>query len=248
MAMTHDRRISPLYARLPAKLAVTPQRPSQRKGPPPREVEEADLELLKVDGEWSPRGAIEALGPARTEGEHLPCLMLAAAVLQGPAKVVEMAERMINMIKKARPKLVQLIRDPACQARRGTLVQVYADTEVAQGELAQTRARAANDADPYVLKADGMRRFDLRVLVDAGRATILAEELVSRRNARGIDFALGVTQRPPDLHLCTHWLPKLLGVKEMRDHLFFWPPEWNRVVLVARDGTLVYDPVGPNGP
>jgi hypothetical protein len=242
--MSEERRISPLYARVPTRLAASPQRPGSPSGPPPREVAEIDLELLRAGGQWSPKSVLDILGAARSAGEHLPCLLVATAILQGPAKVEEMAGRIIAVISRARPRLVQLVRDPACQARRGTLVQVYADTEVAKRESSQTKARAANDADPYVVKADGLRRFDLRVLVDACRAAILADELSHRRNARGIDFALGVTQRPPDLHFCNHWLPKMSGVKELKDHLFFWPPDWNRVVLVDREGTLVYDPAG----
>lgn len=245
--MSEERRISPLYARLPTRLAATPQRPVERPGPPPREVAEADLELVKKGGEWSARAVLEVLGPARTEGEHLACLMAAAAVVQGPGKVAEMAERIIAVIARARPRLAQMVRDEATQPRRGTLVQVFADTEIAEREAAQTKARATNDAEPYLTKPDGLRRFDLRILVDACRAAILADEISHRRNTRGIDFALGVTQRKPDLHFCKHWLPKMTGVRELRNYLFFLPPEWGRVVLVHADGTLAYDPAGTPG-
>jgi hypothetical protein len=219
-----------------------PARPRGAQQLPPRMVEAEDLELLRDGDDWAPTQVLRRFGPARTEQEHLPRLIVAAGILEGPHRLRELSERLLQLDAQIEPRLRGLLVDDALGPRRGFLETVVTQLGIARLELPQTRARAANNAAGVWPHPDGLRFLDLDILVTQTETAVLAQELSGRRNVTGLDFARAVVGRPPELRYAESWLERLYGTVRLGGVLLYRPEEFGRVLLVREDGRLAYDP------
>lgn len=199
-----------------------------------------DLAPLRgFDGVWAPVEVIRRFGGARKESEHLPRLLVACAVLQGLHRLRELADRLVALANVALPRVDRMIEDPGLEARKTELERVKQRMASARGELPSVRARAINDLERA---PDGLRALDLRLLVAYAEAMIIGTEVMTKRNVRGIDFALDVAGRPPDQRFVEDWIDRALGAGGLVGILPFTPREYGRVLIVHADGRLAYDP------
>lgn len=222
-----------------------PPRPRGEEQLPPREVTEADLDPLRDDIEWRPTQILDQFGPARDDREYLGRLIVSCAVLQGTHRMLELTERLLTMMTNAEPRARRMLNEESLEPRHKVLEKVKKRIGEARLELAQTRARAANDLDDEPLKPDGLRYLDLHILTSHVRTAVLCHEVTTRRNLTGIDYGLAVAASVPDLRYAEDWLERALGSADMHGVLLYWPPEYGRVVVVYDDGRLAYDPGAP---
>ncbi len=226
-------------------LAPPPRRDRGQDFLPPREITDADLMPLRRDYEWRPTIILNAYGPAAKDAEHLPRLLVAAAVVQGVHRVQELTDRLIALNTVNQPRIQQMVAEDALSSRRPQLKDLRRRLNTARQELVSTRARAANDADTEVLNPDGLRLLDLAILTEQAETTVLGHEVARRRNAAGVDFGLGVAGRRPPQDYAEEWFERIYGAAKNQSLLLFTPREYGRVVLVYGDGRLAYDPGAP---
>ena len=246
MSRDGQPRLSPLWHYMQRmELAPPPPRDRGQEFLPPREITDADLQPLRCDFEWRPTIILKGFGSAEKDSEYLPRLLVACAVLQGVHRVQELTERMIGLNNTNQPRINQMAGDENLAARKGPLRELRRRLNTARAELVATRARAANDLDSEQLNPDGLRQLDLTILVQQTETSVLAHEIARRRNIAGIDFGLGMAGRVPPQEYAEEWFERALGASKMRNLLLFTPREYNRVVIVHKDGRLAYDPGAP---
>lgn len=246
-----DIKPSPLWKLVSgAPYVPGPRPPTYRQAQEPPEDEpryhddepasEEDLRLLRTGGHWAPRNILERLGPAPTEAESLPYLLVACAVLEGAIRIVELCGKVEYLAMAGRPRLEVMLRNTILGPRHGE-IQGYLDQVVkARNEIPGTRARAANDVPGN--RPDGLRLFDLRNLVHFVSAVIGATEVSARRNLLAVDFAIELIERAPDMHFVETWIDRLMPNAALDGVQFFEPPDFGRIVIVHDDGRLAYDP------
>ena len=240
------RRLSPLWHHMRTMaLAPPPMRPKGEEYLPPREITDEDLEPLRTELDWRPTVVLKKFGPVRTEEEYLPRLIVACAVLQGVHRIQDLTERLISLNGVNLPRIQQMIGNDALASRKGELKDLRRRVNSARDELVATRARSANDLDTELLHPDGLRQLDLLILTEQAATTILAYEVVRRRNVAGIDYGLAVARRMPPQEYAEEWCERALGTAKMRGLLLFTPREYGRVIVVYEDGRLAYDPGVP---
>lgn len=209
---------------------------------PPRKVTRADLQPLRDDVEWRPTLILSQFGPAPNEREYLGRLLVACAVIQGAHRVLEMTERLQQLMSVAAPRAKRMIEEESLAPRKDVLEKITKRIAEARLELVQTRARAANDIDGEPINPDGLRYLDLHILTSHLRTAVLCHEVTTRRNLRGIDYGISMASRAPDLPYAESWLDRALGSAQMNGILLYWPPAYGRVLIVYDDGRLAYDP------
>ncbi|MCA9554276.1 MAG: hypothetical protein KC933_29845 [Myxococcales bacterium] len=243
MSEDDQKKVSPLWHFM-RTMAPTPPpaRATAADELPPREITEQDLLPLREDVEWRPAYILEALGPAEKEADFLGNLLVACAVIQGPHRLYEMTERLRHMMTAFVVRIRAMRGDDALASRRADLDMLVKRLNSGIKELVNTRARAANDMDSDVLRPDGLRVLDLRVLTSQITTSVEAQEVVRRRNVAGIDYGIAVARRAPDMAYAEDWLDRALGNARLNGILLYWPPAYGRVVVVYEDGRLAYDP------
>ena len=237
---------SPLWHYLQRmELAPPPPKDKGQEYLPPREVSSEDLRPLRLEFDWRPTLILKAFGPSKENKEYLPRMLVAAAVIQGVHRVLEMAERLIALNTVSIPRINEMVPDDALAARRGVLKDLRRRLNSARDELVTTRARASNDIETEPLHPDGLRLLDLIILSHQAETAIQAYEVARRRNVAGIDFGMAVSSQIPPQDYAEDWFERLFGYGKLHNLLLFTPREYGRVVLVYEDGRLAYDPGAP---
>jgi hypothetical protein len=207
-----------------------------------RDLTEEDLLPLRIDGEWPPAVILKRFGSIKAEKEHLPRLLIACAIVQGPRRVRDMTERLLNMIAVATPRILRMIDDKSLERRHDVLKRLMTRLQIAKEDLIATKSRAHNDSLGSV---DGMRGIDLEMLVATMLDVIMGSELASKRNLTGIDYALYLTSTQPDQPFVQAWIERAFGVQRLPGIIPFTPPDYGRTLIVYDDGRLAYDPAAP---
>lgn len=239
-----EPRLQPLWHYRYA-VGRTPPPPKPRggnEGLPTREVQPQQLEPLRLEHEWRPSLILREFGPATTDPQYLPRLVVAAAVFQGVHRILELSEKLLTLFNLGQPRVRAMLGDEALKLRKDFLGDLHRRIVGARAELAQTRARAANDLEGEPLSPDGLRLVDLEILSDHTETGILTHEVMARRNVTGLDFGAAVARALPLQRYAEEWLERLFGSAQMHGALLFTPPEYGRVLLVYSDGRLAYDP------
>lgn len=240
--MSRDKR-NKLWAYMPTMAHAPPPRPNQQQmAIAPREITEEDIQPLRIDTAWRPVQVLKWFGPAEHDHEYLARLLVACAVLQGVHRILELSERLLQLITVQFPRVLQMLRDDALESKKPQLEELKARLELARLELPQTRARAANDIDGDPQNPDGLRVMDLDILKAHTQMCVIGHELTSRRNVTGIEYGLGVALNVPSQRYAEDWLDRALGSAEMNGILLFTPEEYRRPIVVYDDGRLAYDP------
>lgn len=241
--MSRDKR-NKLWAYMPTMAHAPPPRQTQQHAAiAPRQITEADIQPLRVDTQWRPVQVLKWFGPAQHDHEYLPRLLVACAVLQGVHRILELSERLQQLINVQFPRVLQMLRDDSLESKKEQLEELRARLELARHELTQTRARAANDIEGDPLNPDGLRVLDLDVLKSHTQMCVIGHELTSRRNVTGIEYGLGVALNIPNQRYAEDWLDRALGGAEMNGILLFTPESYRRPIVVYDDGRLAYDPL-----
>jgi hypothetical protein len=241
-----NKKKSPLWTYMPTLAHAPPPRPSPGEMQfQPREITEADLQPLRIDAAWRPVQVLKWFGPARADHEYLARMVVACAVLQGVHRLLELSERLLVLISIQFPRVLQMLKDDALVSKKEQLTELKGRLELARHELAQTRARAANDLDGEPQNPDGLRVMDLEVLKSHCQMVVIGHELTTRRNVTGIEFGLQVAVNVPNQRYVEDWLERALGSAELHGILLFTPREYGRPVIVYDDGRLAYDPAQP---
>jgi hypothetical protein len=239
-----EKKSSPLW-HYKVNVGRTPPPPRARGGPeglPPREITEAHLNPLRLDSEWRPSLILREFGPARTDREYLSRLIVACAVFQGVHRILELSEKLLSLFTVAQPRVKAMLHTESLAKRKDVLLELAKMINAAKFELAQTRARAANDITGEPQSPDGLRLLDLDILSNYVESAVLAHEMTSRRNVTGLEYGIAVAFSLPHQRYAEEWLERLLGTAQMHGALLFTPPEYARVILVYADGRLAYDP------
>ncbi|MBK6684181.1 MAG: hypothetical protein IPG45_06890 [Deltaproteobacteria bacterium] len=223
----------------------TPPPPKPRggaEGLPPQEILPAQLEPLRLEHEWRPSLILREFGPARTDQEYLARLVVSVAVFQGVHRILELTEKLLTLFNLGQPRVRSMLADDALKLRKEFLSDLHKRIAGARAELAQTRARAANDLEGEPLSPDGLRLLDLEILADHTETGIMTHEVMARRNTTGLDFGVAVARALPLQRYAEEWVERLFGTAQMHGALLFTPPDYGRVLLVYSDGRLAYDP------
>ncbi len=238
-----ENKKNPLWTYMPTFAHAPPPRPSQEQMQyAPREITEADLQPLRIDAQWRPVQVLKWFGPARADHEYLARLVVACAVLQGVHRIRELSERLLQLMTIQYPRVLQMLRDDALVSKKVQLTELKGRLELARYELAQTRARAANDIDSEPLNPDGLRVMDLEILKTHCQMVVIGHELTTRRNVTGIEYGLAVAINVPNQRYAEDWLERALGSSELNGILLFTPEDYGRPIAVYDDGRLAYDP------
>lgn len=241
MSREPPKKVSPLWHYMSVHSPAPP--PARAKtAHKPREITQDDLQPLRQDLQWRPGAILELYGPAADGGQHLPRLLAAAAILQGPHRIREATERLNTLLAQGQPRLERLLSDDTLAPRKKVLAELLQKAKAARAELSQTRARAANDATPDMIKPGGLRVLDLAILTDNLQTSIELFEVVQRRNVAGIDYAFAFAAQIPQLKVAETWLERSFGSARMKGIVLFAPPGYGRLVLAYEDGRLAYDP------
>ena len=244
-AMARERKTSPLWQYVPARAYVPPTGPRPTDvgfTRPQREVGEQDLRPLRVDDDWGVARILEILPPAKDGSEHLAWLLVAAAVTQGPGRVLELAEKTYALLNKALPRLEMMTTQANIARHAPLLKQLASGARLGIEELTEVRSRGVNDADPFVSKPFGLRLLDLSVTALHVRTAVGVEEVSRRAHPAGVAWGRAILENPPTEEIGNTWVRRLLGSSPLRGVQLFFPQEYGRLVLVFSDGRLAYDP------
>lgn len=243
--MAHERKPSPLWQFVPARAYVPPTGPKPTDTGfvrPRRDVGEQELRPLRIDDDWRVLRILDLLPPAGDPSEALSWLLVAAAVTQGPGRVLELADKAGGLLRRAVPKLEHMVEDPAFGPHAALVRALASEGRLALEELPEVKTRASNERDVAVSRPYGLRLLDLLVLGGHVRTTVGAHELTRRPNPAGVGFGRRLFESSPDPELGETWLGRLLGSGPLRGVRLFWPRDYERLLLVFDDGRLAYDP------
>jgi hypothetical protein len=200
------------------------------------------MQPLRFNGRWEPRRILEYFGTSRDESENLARVITAACVIEGIGRIAELATRIDYYAATALPRLEQMLRDKTFEPRQAVLAELCRQLFAAKREMPATRARAKNDVEAG--RVDGLRHFDLQMLLHYTRMTVGSNEIKLQRNIVGFERALQVARMSPPLDYAELWLDRLTPSSPLQGIQLFAPRELGRVVVVYDDGRLAYDP-GP---
>ena len=243
--MAGQKKPSPLWKYMPARAYVPQTGPKPTDTGfkrPKRNVVDADIEPLRVNHEWSMGHILDKLPPAEHPSESLSLLLVAAAVTQGPGKIYDLADNAHGFLRPLVSRVDALVDDAGLARHRAFLSELAERSRLALEELPEIRTRAANEMDVDVSRPYGLRLLDLTVLSLHLRTVVNAHEATRRPNPAGVHFARCLTAAAPDPEFGDVWLERLFRVTGLRGVQFFWPKEYDRLLLVFDDGRLAYDP------
>lgn len=213
---------------------------------PRREVGEQHLRPLRVDDDWRVVRILDKLPAAEQPSEMLGLLLVAAAVTQGPVRLLELTDKASSLVRQALPRLERLAEDPSLAPHRRALSELVGGGRLALEELPEIRTRTVNEIEVDVRRPYGLRLLDLEVLASHVRSAVGGHELTRRPGAAGVGFGRRLFENAPDLELGETWKARLLGSAPLRGAQLYWPESYRRLLLVFDDGRLAYDPGAPS--
>ena len=198
--------------------------------------------LLAPEGEWVAAHVMRCLGPAVSPDEHLPRLLTATACVLGPQRLKEFYQDIAEMGRVRRASLESLKKDEILYQNEQRMVgRVLREFNQVFSIRNSFEARLRNQFEEVAVRS-ALRASDLLLLVRLTRAALHAEEWGRERSRRGLLRKRTLLMNPPSLLYAKEWSEKLLGTNLKRGPVLFFPRELGRVVLVKRDGSLLYDP------
>ena len=189
--------------------------------------------------EWSPRLILRALGEAPDESEVLIRLIIACAVIEGPRRIEALIIQIDRLCAGHQTHLKMKLSDRMYKELGPGIKELLLKLASPRQTLQNTKARIAN-----VQTVAGARfsQHDLDVIVYFGRLCVVGYLIATSRNVVAAKDMLRIFSKPPSLLDAEEWKKRLLSGSAKSRALLFQPKDYDRVVVVLNDGTLMYDP------
>jgi hypothetical protein len=200
-----------------------------------------ELSLICPSGQdWQPDRVLEYLGPALQPSETLIRLVVAAAVVEGPLRLNELAIQIERLGQLKIALLGNKLVDPHFEKYHLRLQCLISQLRPPQRHLQAARARLENSLNTQQIE---LLYFDVRVLLHFGQRALWAQIFSVARNAVGLEQLFGVYEAAPPMVECEEWCERLLPSGPLTRCMFFEPVDYDRLVIVYQDGLLAYDPL-----
>ena len=188
---------------------------------------------------WKPQRVLRRLGAADDSSETLIRLLLACAIVEGPNRIEELVLQIDRLCAGYVSHLETKMGDQMYAPLHPLMRSLMDELRPPRVALGATRARLANSIlGPEI----SLIHHDLRAIVHFGRLAVFGYLIGTSRGRVAAEQLVEAFSKAPFFLDAEHWRERLFPSGDLVSVRLFEPKDYGRVVVVMRDGVLMYDP------